>query len=389
MARIILNIRTDEVHADGTCRLLLQVSHKQRTAYHRLHIAVNTSKWSNGHIIGNPHAEDTAQKILMEARIALHEVEQSTDIATLTPTQLRDRILEVMMPTTREAVPRDYLLPLFDRKIATLPATRSRQLYGVTKRKVQHYAPNADTLRVSDLTVEWLRLFDLWMQNHGTPSRNARNIDLRNLRAVCNFAIDDGLTQNYPFRRFRIKPQETAKRALSVEQLRALIRADLTPPRSVARDIFVLSFMLLGINPADLFDLRKVVRGRIQYTRHKTGKLYDVAVPDAALPLLARYAGRTKLVSVCEDYANARVFNAAMNAALQRIHIPELGDTLLTMYYARHTWATIAASLDIPTDTIALALGHGQRSVTDIYIKKDLAKVDEANLRVIAHVLTV
>ena len=55
----------------------------------------------------------------------------------------------------------------------------------------------------------------------------------------------------------------------------------------------------------------------------------------------------------------------------------------LTTYWARHTWATIAASLDVPKETIAHALGHGNDTVTDIYIDFDKRKVDEANRKVL------
>lgn len=59
----------------------------------------------------------------------------------------------------------------------------------------------------------------------------------------------------------------------------------------------------------------------------------------------------------------------------------------LSTYWARHTWATIAASLDIPKETISHALGHGNDTVTDVYIDFDLGKVDEANRKVIDYVL--
>lgn len=60
----------------------------------------------------------------------------------------------------------------------------------------------------------------------------------------------------------------------------------------------------------------------------------------------------------------------------------------LTAYWARHSWATIAASLDIQEDTIALALGHSSaHTTTAIYIQRDLRKVDAANRRVIDFVL--
>jgi integrase len=59
----------------------------------------------------------------------------------------------------------------------------------------------------------------------------------------------------------------------------------------------------------------------------------------------------------------------------------------LSTYWARHTWATIAASLDIPKETIAHALGHGSTTVTDIYIDFDMKKVDDANRKVLNYVL--
>lgn len=56
---------------------------------------------------------------------------------------------------------------------------------------------------------------------------------------------------------------------------------------------------------------------------------------------------------------------------------------LMSSHWARHSWATVAASLDIPKETIAAALGHGGNTVTDIYIDFDRQKVDDANRRVI------
>lgn len=59
----------------------------------------------------------------------------------------------------------------------------------------------------------------------------------------------------------------------------------------------------------------------------------------------------------------------------------------LSSYYCRHTWATIAAHLEIPKETIAAALGHGGNDVTDIYINFDRKKIDEANRKVIDFIL--
>ena len=95
------------------------------------------------------------------------------------------------------------------------------------------------------------------------------------------------------------------------------------------------------------------------------------------LPRSVAYQWRL-LLSWAERCADYRTFAAKTNKALGEIH------TGLTTYWARHSWATIAASLDISEDTIALALGHASaHATTSIYIERSLRKVDEANRRVL------
>lgn len=60
----------------------------------------------------------------------------------------------------------------------------------------------------------------------------------------------------------------------------------------------------------------------------------------------------------------------------------------MTMYWARYSWATYAADLDIPKDTISEALGHTYGApVTGVYIKYNRDKVDAANRKVIDYLL--
>lgn len=99
--------------------------------------------------------------------------------------------------------------------------------------------------------------------------------------------------------------------------------------------------------------------------------------PEAAA-IIEHYRGTRLLLSWAERCADYRTFAAKTNKALGEIH------TGLTTYWARHSWATIAASLDISEDTIALALGHtSAHATTSIYIERSLRKVDEANRRVL------
>lgn len=175
-----------------------------------------------------------------------------------------------------------------------------------------------DRLTFEDMTVEWLRRFEAFLAR--TANKNARNIHLRNIRAVFNFAIDEELTAVYPFRRFKIRPQPTRKRSLSLEQLHSLMDAEVEPWQAVYRDLFVLIFMLCGINIVDLCRLKAITaEGRIEYERAKTHRLYSVRVEPEARAIIDRYAGKEWLLFPLDRYGNHHDFARRMNHALQSI----------------------------------------------------------------------
>ena len=146
--------------------------------------------------------------------------------------------------------------------------------------------------------------------------------------------------------------------------------------------------MLLGINTIDLCSLLRgdLIGDRIEFSRAKTHRLYSIKVEPEAEEIIKRYRGDSLLLNFADGLKNYRMYYNRLSIALR-----EIGDSLklpgLSSYWARHSWATIAAGLDIPRDTIAHALGHGGNTVTDIYIDFDQAKVDQANRRVLDWVL--
>ncbi|WP_418988187.1 phage integrase SAM-like domain-containing protein [Bacteroides heparinolyticus] len=236
----------------------------------------------------------------------------------------------------------------------------------------------------------WLSRFEKWMIDSGMKT-NAYAIHLRNIRAVFNYAIDEEITTLYPFRKFKIRKEETRKRSLTVEQLRQLRDYPCEPYQERYRDMFMLMFYLIGVNAVDLFNAKELVNGRLEYKRAKTGKLYSVKVEPEAMKIIERYKGKKYLLNVLDEYGNYKDFLHRMGIGLKQIgeckrsglggkkHITPLFPDI-SSYWARHTWATIAASLDVPKETIAAALGHEiGMAVTSIYINFDMRKVDEAN----------
>lgn len=273
----------------------------------------------------------------------------------------------------------------------------TKGVYKHTLDKIRSFDPDIDKKSFEDIDLKWLTDFEAFCAQ--TASKNARNIHLRNIRAVFNNAIDYEITSAYPFRRFKIRPEATRKRSLTVEELRKLFDYPVEPYAEIYRDMFKLIFFLVGINTIDLHGLKAITHdGRIEYRRAKTHRLYSIKVEPETLEIIKKYHGTNGLLCIADRWNDSRNFRHQLNKALQRIGEVERrgrgGKKViasafpeLSSYWARHTWATIAASLDIPKDTIAAALGHGGNTVTDIYIDFDQRKVDEANRRVLDWVL--
>ena len=269
----------------------------------------------------------------------------------------------------------------------------TKGLYRETYQKLTSFTKGSDIL-FEHITPLWLDRFSDFIGG----SINYKAIHLRNLRAVYNKAIRNDVTQlsSYPFYKYRIKKEATAKRSISIEQLAEIADMEIPLHQERYRDLFMLSFYLVGINMVDLLNLRpdNLRDGRLIYKRRKTAKIYDIKVEREALEIIDKYRGTEYLLKFLETSQYDNIFrrtNRGLKSLGPESVINDRGKKqksdkykYLSTYYARHTWATIAAYLDIPKETIAAALGHDMgNTTTAIYINFDQRKVDDANRAVI------
>ena len=241
---------------------------------------------------------------------------------------------------------------------------------------------------------KWLERFAAWLEKDGANVNGIAH-HMRNLRAVVNYAIDEEITSTYGFRKYRIKQTQTAKRDLTVEQLRVLRDYPCNSYLAPYRDMFLLIFYLCGINVGDLLLLKRenVKNGRVEYYRRKTKKYYSIRIEPEADIILNRYEGKEYLLYPMDTNSDYHIYLKHLNEALGRIGMDcgkgkkPKGTPLfpgITTYYARHTWASIAAEVDVPMDVIGQALGHTTPyTTTEIYVNRRLRKIDEANRKVI------
>lgn len=289
------------------------------------------------------------------------------------------------------------VLECFDMKIRSIKRRGTVKVYEATKRRLLSCPCFKSWYTFKEISVEWLAKFDSFL-SESAPSANARGIHLRNLRTIFNFALSHGYTKaSYPFREYRIRVEPTKDRSLTVEELREYIRADCSRSQERYRDFFLLSFLCCGINLEDLLAVRELKGGRIETARIKTGQPLSIKVPPEALYIINKYRGKKYLLNIYDKGISYKSFQHRLGNALKTIgkrYNPNTkeweGNALqpfISYYWARYTWATLAAELDIPERTIGAALGHStSKSVTSIYTRVDMRKkIDDANRRVLEY----
>lgn len=383
--------------------LRINICQRSKTAAYPLGIKLTTKQWdpANKAVINHPEAKYWTnfvqrKKIEIETLIMKLEDSDPKKAASMTAIEIRDYVTRALNPI-EEAEPPKPKKPKVDKttvkywydKWMELKTGGTRELYEVTRKRLVTYCKGEEgfgNLRFEDITKDWL-LGLVEQMSKTAKSANTRGIALRNLRTVCNYAIDNDITTYYPFRRFKIENAKTRKRNFDVYTLRKIILHKCEEEwQEKYLDYFILTFMFIGINSADLFNLDKVRLGRIEYIRAKTHKPYSVKVEPEAKFILDKYKGTKKLLDFCEGYVRHKHFFNNLSKGLNSIK-SQFGLDELTTYWARHSWATIARKLGISKDTIGLALGHSQKTVTDIYIEYDPDEIDIANRKVLDWVL--
>ena len=277
------------------------------------------------------------------------------------------------------------------------------ELRNTARRSLQAYL-GRQSVDINEVTTSLLNGWVQWLESRNGKGCRAASMYPSQLRAVFNKARrefnTDTVTRipNDPFSRMeRVRQGAPKPRSVTVGQLRAIAAL---PDRGLrfnqARDVFLLSFFLMGMNSVDFFNCPAVKDGRVTYERTKTRTrrddkaLISVAIPAEAVPLVEKYKGhrREYAFKFRERYSTRREFSAALNKGLKEVG-EAVGVDGLQFYAARHTWATVAVNeAGVDKYTVHQALNHvdGKTAITDIYIRKSWEPLYKANRKVLDYV---
>ena len=239
----------------------------------------------------------------------------------------------------------------------------------------------------SDLMI----LYESYFRNRGV-TKNSSSFYMRILRAVYNRAVEKELTkQRYPFKHVYTGIDKTIKRAISLKEIKLIKNLDLSlqPSLDFARDMFLFSFYTRGMSFIDMAYLKKqnLSNGILSYRRHKTGQQLYIKWEKCMQDILGKWENQMELYllpilrsSIGNERCLYKHTLYAVNKSLKEIAKMVKVVVPLTMYVARHSWASIARNKKIPLPIISEGMGHDSESTTQIYLASlDSSKIDEAN----------
>lgn len=277
---------------------------------------------------------------------------------------------------------------------------KSWQHYRSTLNSFMRFRKGKD-FPISHMDAAMIESYEAYLKQEDV-CRNTSSFYMRILRAIYNRAVEQGLIlQKFPFRHVYTGIDKTRKRAVSFDIVKQIKHLDLkdSPSSDMSKDAFLLSFYLRGISFIDLAHLKKtdIQDGFLRYIRRKTRQQIIVRWEPQMQALVDKYramSGDSPYLfpflqsSACEQKSRAQLYHNVESRITY--HLRKIGkkmglDTNLTLYVARHTWASAARERQLPISEISQALGHDSETTTQIYLRSiQTSVVDQFNSKMLA-----
>lgn len=274
---------------------------------------------------------------------------------------------------------------------------RTAETYTATLQSFSRFRRGRD-LMLDEITPDLIQAYEAYLRAGGAVP-NTTSFYMRILRAVYNRAVEsEAIEQRNPFRHVYTGTERTVKRAIPIAAISRIKNLEL--PRGskmdFARDMFMLSFYLRGMSFVDMAFLRKKDRAdnHVTYRRRKMGQRLDIAWTKEMQSIVEKYPPNPTqyllpiLTNPLSDeriaYRNrASCINRQLKtiARMTNLKIP------LTLYCARHSWASAARTKGIPVSIISEGMGHDSEATTQIYLASlETSVIDRANALIIRSV---
>ena len=274
-------------------------------------------------------------------------------------------------------------------QLKQLGKERTSETYTVALKSFMRFR-NEQDIPLDGISSDLIQMYEAWLRAREVRM-NTISFYMRILRAVYNRAVEKGLVeQKEPFRHVYTGIEKTRKRAISLKEVKKLKNLDLSrkPSLEFARDIFLFSFYTRGMSFIDIAYLRKsdLSNGILTYHRRKTGQLLTIRWENCMKEIVDKYEDKNSkylLPLLCSDGDSRKQYKNALR--LVNYHLKTISKMLniqdpITMYVARHSWASAAKQNKVPLSIISQGMGHDSEVTTQIYLASlDTSVIDKAN----------
>lgn len=423
---IKVSLDTRRPKADGTYPLILRLTHSRKTTSIKTGIHLKKEDWDEEKLEVKKSYKGTTnvirlnneiQKKKAEALDKILRLQEKQNNTTLTVTDVKqqidpaiasnsfydfsDKLIKELIVSDRIGTAKSYEGVISVLKTFNKGKPFEKNMGGdpKTTNKI-NFAQKFKDLKFEEINYTFLTKLESYHLSAGNEF-NGLAVYLRTIRSIYNKGMKAGLVDKtlYPFTDYKIKTTPTKKRALDSIYLKRILDLSLPNdhPSFDARNYFVASYMMYGMNFADMAYLKKtdIINGRISYRRKKTSKLYDIKLTDSLATILSFYTQenpssdyvfpiiqRKGALFQNRDIQSARkIFNKNLKTIAEMCDI----NHNLTSYVSRHSFATQAMMLSVPVTVISAMLGHSSLKTTEVYLKSLPANIlDEYNSKILA-----
>ena len=393
MASIKVKFRPSTV-ADHEGTIYYQIIHERKVRQLLSDYKVFTSEWdeSRSMVTATQKSERKSFILSIRERIRwdverLTKIDRKLDANGLTYTV--DDVIDEFLRYSNEY----SLFNFMESMIVTLKQRnqlRTAETYKAALNSFKKFRINEDVM-LDTITSDMMLSYESHLKHRGnTP--NTISFYMRILRAVYNNAVDNEVIENRnPFRKVFTGAEKTIKRALNLTTIKKIKNLDLSlsPKTDFARDMFMMSFYLRGMSFIDMAYLRKtdLENGHMTYRRRKTGQQLTIEWTKEMQMILDKYPEnptRYLLPIITKEEGNQRRHARNVNESINH-HLKKVAEKVgvlspLTMYCARHSWASAAKAKGIPLSVISEGMGHDSEATTQIYLASlETSVVDKAN----------
>lgn len=393
MATIKVKFRLS-TFSDREGTIYYQVIHKRKVRQLLTDYKVFPEEWDEERSMVTSTSKNDRKSFILSIRMSIHcDMMRLKKIDLNLESQRLEYTADDVINEFNRYMHEYSLFNYMERVIANLKRSgkiRTSETYKSTLNSFKKYRAHEDIM-LDSITSETMEGYEAWHKRHGIAP-NTISFYTRILRAVYNRAVEANIIESRnPFRHVYTGVDKTIKRALPLAVIKKIKGLDLSdsPALDYARDMFLMSFFLRGMSFIDMAFLKKtdLKNGYISYRRRKTGQKLIIGWTKEMQLIIDKYPENKSdylLPVIRNPKTNERCTyrNAGYNINHSLKRIAEMvGVTIpLTLYVARHSWASAAKAKGIPLSVISEGMGHDSEATTRIYLASlDISVVDKAN----------